>query len=193
VSEEDRPVYVISVAARLAALHPQTLRQYDRLGIVVPNRTAGRGRRYSLRDIEALRQVQALSQMGVNLEGIRRVLELQSENRVLRREVQRLRAELERRARVFKVGPEGDAVPVPPGRRHRHAAEADAAGQAEGGTAADEAASGAEGPASAAPGNTKTAPAKAAAAKPKAEPAGQVSRQTVVGPGFRGTVVVWRP
>lgn len=74
---EDTPVYVISVAAQLSGLHPQTLRQYDRLGLVSPDRTAGRGRRYSARDIELLRQVQQLSQdEGINLAGIKRIIEL---------------------------------------------------------------------------------------------------------------------
>lgn len=77
---EDTPVYVISVAAQLSGLHPQTLRQYDRLGLVSPDRTAGRGRRYSARDIELLRQVQALSQdEGINLAGIKRIIELENQ------------------------------------------------------------------------------------------------------------------
>lgn len=76
----DAPVYVISVAAELAGMHPQTLRQYDRLGIVSPGRASGRGRRYSMRDIQTLREVQRLSQEeGVNLAGIKRILELQHE------------------------------------------------------------------------------------------------------------------
>src|SRR3954467_14860706 len=74
---EDAPVFVISVAASLAGMHPQTLRQYDRLGLVSPGRTAGRGRRYSARDIAVLREVQRLShEEGVNLAGIKRILEL---------------------------------------------------------------------------------------------------------------------
>ena len=76
---EDSPVYVISVAAQLSGLHPQTLRQYDRLGLVSPDRTAGRGRRYSARDIQLLREVQRLSQEeGINLAGIKRIIELQN-------------------------------------------------------------------------------------------------------------------
>ena len=85
---EDMPVYVISVAAELAGLHAQTLRTYDRLGLVTPGRTAGGGRRYSARDIALVREVQRLSNEGVNLEGIKRVLELE-------REVGRLRARLD--------------------------------------------------------------------------------------------------
>lgn len=71
------PVYVISVAAELTGLHPQTLRQYDRLGIVSPGRTGGGGRRYSLRDLEVLREVVELTAAGIGLEGVRRILELE--------------------------------------------------------------------------------------------------------------------
>ena len=77
---DDTPVYVISVAAQLSGLHAQTLRAYDRLGLVSPGRSAGGGRRYSLRDVLALREVQRLSQEeGVNLNGIKRILELEHE------------------------------------------------------------------------------------------------------------------
>lgn len=85
---DDSPVYVISVAAELAGMHPQTLRYYDKLGLVSPGRSSGRGRRYSLRDVLALREVQRLSQEeGINLSGIKRILELQGD---LRRHQQRL-------------------------------------------------------------------------------------------------------
>src|SRR6266536_744133 len=77
---DETPVYVISVAAQLSGLHPQTLRTYDRMGLVSPGRAAGRGRRYSLRDVLALREVQRLSQEeGVNLSGIKRILALDQE------------------------------------------------------------------------------------------------------------------
>ena len=100
---DDTPVYVISVAAQLSGLHPQTLRAYDRLGLVSPGRTGGGGRRYSLRDVLILREVQRLSQEeGVNLSGIKRILELETaeqESRLrlaeLHAEVAQLRAELE--------------------------------------------------------------------------------------------------
>src|ERR1700746_1507542 len=100
---DDTPVYVISVAAQLSGLHPQTLRAYDRLGLVSPGRSAGRGRRYSLRDIIILREVQRLSQEdGVNLSGIKRILELEAEwqrSRIMlaemHAEISQLRAELE--------------------------------------------------------------------------------------------------
>lgn len=76
----DAPVYVISVASEMAGLHPQTLRQYDRLGLVTPTRTMSGGRRYSLRDILQLREVQRLSQdEGVNLAGIKRIIELENQ------------------------------------------------------------------------------------------------------------------
>jgi MerR family transcriptional regulator, heat shock protein HspR len=100
---EETPVYVISVAAELSGLHPQTLRAYDRLGLVSPGRAAGRGRRYSMRDILVLREVQRLSQEeGVNLSGIKRILELAAELErsqqvavELHAEIARLQAELE--------------------------------------------------------------------------------------------------
>ena len=76
---DDTPIFVISVAAELAGMHPQTLRQYDRLGLVSPGRTRGRGRRYSLRDVATLREVQRLSHdEGVNLAGIKRILALEA-------------------------------------------------------------------------------------------------------------------
>ncbi|MFW6691840.1 heat shock protein transcriptional repressor HspR [Streptomyces sp. MAR4 CNX-425] len=88
---EETPVYVISVAAELSGLHPQTLRQYDRLGLVSPDRTAGRGRRYSARDIALLRQVQTLSQEeGVNLAGIKRIIELETQVAALQAKVAEL-------------------------------------------------------------------------------------------------------
>jgi MerR family transcriptional regulator/heat shock protein HspR len=93
---DDTPVYVISVAAQLSGLHPQTLRTYDRLGLVSPGRTAGRGRRYSMRDIVMLREIQRLSQdEGINLAGIKHILELQRDNDRLRDELARMRAALE--------------------------------------------------------------------------------------------------
>jgi len=93
---DDSPVYVISVVAQLTGLHAQTLRQYDRLGLVAPQRTAGGGRRYSLRDVTRLRQIQQLSGEGVGLEGVRRVLELQQTVAALHRRVDELEADLER-------------------------------------------------------------------------------------------------
>ncbi|MDR1152799.1 MAG: helix-turn-helix transcriptional regulator [Bifidobacteriaceae bacterium] len=115
---DEAPVYVISVAARLAAMHPQTLRQYDRLGLVVPGRARGRGRRYSLRDVAVLREIQRLSaEEGVNLAGIKRILELEAENRALRVIVDQLRSQAEVNRRFFAVGPEGEATALARGRR----------------------------------------------------------------------------
>ncbi|GIG21227.1 transcriptional regulator [Cellulomonas chitinilytica] len=128
---EDARLFVISVAAELAGMHPQTLRQYDRLGLVSPGRTSGRGRRYSLRDIATLREIQRLSQdEGVNLAGIKRILELEQEIDGLRRQVEYLRAFVEPGRRVFTADPRGDVVAVPRGlratRRPSPAAEAGA-------------------------------------------------------------------
>jgi MerR family transcriptional regulator, heat shock protein HspR len=93
---EDAPVFVISVAAQLAGMHAQTLRQYDRLGLVTPGRTVGGGRRYSVRDVALLREVQRLSQdEGVNLAGIKRIIELESHVDALRARVADLARELE--------------------------------------------------------------------------------------------------
>jgi MerR family transcriptional regulator/heat shock protein HspR len=93
---DDAPVFVISVAAQLAGMHAQTLRQYDRLGLVTPGRTGGGGRRYSARDVALLREVQRLSQQdGVNLAGIKRIIELEATVDVLRRRVAELAAELD--------------------------------------------------------------------------------------------------
>ncbi|GAA4621828.1 MULTISPECIES: heat shock protein transcriptional repressor HspR [Cellulomonas] len=127
--DEDAKVYVISVAAELAGMHPQTLRQYDRLGLVRPGRTRGRGRRYSARDIQMLREVQRLSQdEGVNLAGIKRILELEAEVRAVRQQVEFLRTLLDPGRRVFTADPTGNVVadrrhplaPQPaPGRRPR--------------------------------------------------------------------------
>jgi len=96
---DDTPVFVISVAAQLAGLHAQTLRQYDRLGLVSPGRTPSGGRRYSARDIEQIRQVQRLSQEeGINLAGVKRILELENMVAALRHQLQELRRELDDRA-----------------------------------------------------------------------------------------------
>ena len=93
---EDAPVFVISVAAELAGMHAQTLRQYDRLGLVTPTRTGGGGRRYSARDIALLREVQRLSQdEGISLAGIKRLIELESQVDALRAKVAELAAELD--------------------------------------------------------------------------------------------------
>ncbi|MDQ3663874.1 MAG: MerR family transcriptional regulator [Actinomycetota bacterium] len=89
------PVFVISVAAELTGMHPQTLRTYDRLGLVTPGRTGGGGRRYSLRDIDALRVVARLTAEGLGLAGVRRVLELEREVQLLTEQIAHLEQELE--------------------------------------------------------------------------------------------------
>lgn len=94
--EPEAKVLIISVAARMAGMHPQTLRQYDRLGLVQPQRTAGGGRRYSARDVALLREVQRLSQEeGVNLAGIKRIIELEQWAEQLQQRVAQLEQALE--------------------------------------------------------------------------------------------------
>jgi MerR family transcriptional regulator/heat shock protein HspR len=131
---DDTPVYVISVAAQLSGLHPQTLRTYDRLGLVSPGRAAGKGRRYSLRDILILREVQRMSQEdNINLSGIKRILELETEwqrGRIMiaemQAEISQLRNELEstravaaRLASLLREKTQGGAlVPVHKPGRH---------------------------------------------------------------------------
>jgi MerR family transcriptional regulator, heat shock protein HspR len=96
VPEPTAPVYVISVAAALAGMHPQTLRTYDRLGLVSPDRSTGRGRRYSALDIAHLREVQRLSQEeGVNLAGVKRILELENQVVALQNRLADLQCELQ--------------------------------------------------------------------------------------------------
>jgi MerR family transcriptional regulator/heat shock protein HspR len=94
--DDESPVFVISVAAELAGMHPQTLRQYDRLGLVTPGRAGGGGRRYSARDVALLREVQRLSQEeGVNLAGIKRVIELENQVEALQQRLSEVSADLE--------------------------------------------------------------------------------------------------
>lgn len=93
--DDDAAVYVISVAAEISGLHPQTLRQYDRLGLVSPNRTEGRNRRYSLRDIALLRAVQRLVGEGINHAGIKRIIDLESAMANMALEVAQLRIEVD--------------------------------------------------------------------------------------------------
>ncbi len=94
IPTDEEAVYVISVAAELSGMHPQTLRQYDRLGLVSPGRASGRGRRYSLRDIASLRNIQRLVGEGVNLAGIARIIELESAVANMAIEVAKLRTEV---------------------------------------------------------------------------------------------------
>lgn len=90
----DVPVFVISVAAELTGLHPQTLRAYDRLGLVTPGRSGGGGRRYSWRDIEQLREIAELTATGIGLEGVKRILDLENQVTALRMRVAELEDEL---------------------------------------------------------------------------------------------------
>lgn len=95
--DAERPLFVISVAAELSGMHPQTLRQYDRLGLVTPGRSGGGGRRYSPRDVALLREVQRLSQEeGVNLAGIKRVIELENQVTALQERLAEVQVELDR-------------------------------------------------------------------------------------------------
>ena len=93
--DDDEAVYVISVASQLSGMHPQTLRQYDKLGLVSPGRASGRGRRYSLRDIASLRNIQRLVGEGINLAGIARIIELESAMANMALEVAKLRTEVD--------------------------------------------------------------------------------------------------
>lgn len=121
--DENSPVFAIAVAAELAEMHPQTLRQYDRLGLVVPGRTRGGSRRYSMRDIAQLREIARLGSEGVSLEGIRRVLELENENKELRDRVRELETALADQlisrpgARVFAATTTGAAISLKAGSR----------------------------------------------------------------------------
>ena len=125
----DQPIFVISVAAELADMHPQTLRQYDRLGIVKPSRAPGKSRRYSQRDVNMLREVQRLSQEGVSLEGIKRILELENQVAALQSRIAELTEELGRwpravDSRIFAAGAAGDVVSLSRGQRPRPRSQA---------------------------------------------------------------------
>jgi MerR family transcriptional regulator, heat shock protein HspR len=121
--DETTPVFAIAVAAELAEMHPQTLRQYDRLGLVSPTRTAGKSRRYSMRDVVQLREIARLGAEGLNLEGIRRILELENHVTALQFRVRELESTLADEMlnrpgrRVFAAGGSGDVVPLRTGTR----------------------------------------------------------------------------
>lgn len=123
--DEHAPIFVISAAAELAGMHPQTLRQYDRLGLVEPQRTPGKSRRYSMRDVLQLREIAELSAAGVSLEGIRRILELENRVNALARRVHELEGALADEMlnrpgrRVFAAGAEGDVISLKAGTRVR--------------------------------------------------------------------------
>ncbi|MBX3091693.1 MAG: MerR family transcriptional regulator [Cryobacterium sp.] len=121
--DENSPLFAIAMAAELAALHPQTLRQYDRLGLVRPRRTVGKSRRYSMRDVAQLREIARLGAEGVSLEGIRRVLELENHVSELQARVRELESALADELltrpgrRVFAAGESGDVVSLRAGTR----------------------------------------------------------------------------
>ena len=121
--DEQSPIFAIAAASELSGMHPQTLRQYDRLGLVSPTRTAGQSRRYSMRDVLQLREIARLSAEGLNLEGIKRILELENQVSALTARVRELEGaladELLNRPgrRVFAAGAEGEVVTVSNGRR----------------------------------------------------------------------------
>lgn len=123
------PIFAIAAAAELAEMHPQTLRQYDRIGLVSPGRTSGNTRRYSLRDVEQLREVAKLSSEGLSLEGIRRVLRLEDEVQQLRNRVRELERALSDELlsrperRVFAAGQAGEVISMRRGSRLRRSAE----------------------------------------------------------------------
>ncbi len=125
--DESTPMFAIAVAAELAGMHPQTLRQYDRLGLVQPQRTAGQSRRYSMRDIVQLREIARMSAEGLNLEGIRRILELENQVVSLTKRVRELESALADEMlarsgrRVFAAGVEGEVVTLRAGTRARKA------------------------------------------------------------------------
>ena len=127
--DENSPVFAIAVAAELAEMHPQTLRQYDRLGLVVPARTQGGSRRYSSRHVQQLREVARLSSEGMSLPAIARLLTLEQQVHDLSRRVSDLERQLvaERQsrpgARVFAAGATGSVVTLPHGARVRRATE----------------------------------------------------------------------
>ncbi len=121
--DEFSPVLAIAMAAELAGMHPQTLRQYDRLGLVSPTRTAGQSRRYSLRDVMQLREIGALTAQGLNLEGIKRILELEDQVSALTERVRELEHALADELlarpgrRVFAAGTAGEVVSLRAGAR----------------------------------------------------------------------------
>lgn len=110
----DAAVYVISVAAELTGLHPQTLRTYERLGLITPGRTGGGGRRYSLRDLELLRSIADLTSCGIGIEGVRRILELEHHAAALTARNAELQAELDATRDALRralIGARADALP----------------------------------------------------------------------------------
>lgn len=114
--EPDAAVFVISVAAELSGLHPQTLRTYERMGLITPGRTGGGGRRYSPRDIDLLREIAHLTSSGIGIEGVRRILELENRIAALSARNEELLLELEatREALRAAAAPRSSRLPAIP-------------------------------------------------------------------------------
>jgi MerR family transcriptional regulator/heat shock protein HspR len=132
--DDDRPLFMISVAAELAGMHPQTLRLYERRGLVRPQRTAGQTRRYSQHDVDRLQRIQELTELGLNLAGVERVLAMQEQLEAAQRQMQLLQQRLDEAAEAMRQEVERvqrshrlELVPVRRsqvvhiGRRRRHA------------------------------------------------------------------------
>ncbi len=121
----ETPVYVISVAAQLTGLHPQTLRTYERMGLITPGRTGGGGRRYSVRDLDLLRTISELTGAGIGIEGVRRILDLEHQVDALRARNAELAAELAATREALQVAarpaPRVDRLPVLRGPDPSHA------------------------------------------------------------------------
>jgi MerR family transcriptional regulator/heat shock protein HspR len=110
---DERAVFIISVAAELAGVHPQTLRIYERKGLVRPKRTSGNTRRYSQADVDRLLEIQALTEEGVNLAGVKRIMELRAEVSGLRRQLDDVRSQLAHRRAIAMPGRRsGEIVPI---------------------------------------------------------------------------------
>ncbi len=114
--EPDKAVYVISVAAELTGLHPQTLRAYERMGLIAPSRTGGGGRRYSSRDVDLLRTIAELTASGAGIEGVRRILELEHQVDALRARNDELAAELEATREALRDAVRTRRADAPPSR-----------------------------------------------------------------------------
>jgi MerR family transcriptional regulator/heat shock protein HspR len=112
MAQDDRALYIISVAADLAGVHPQTLRIYERKGLIEPARTEGRSRRYSERDIVLLRRIQELTNEGVGLAGVRRILELEARIEAMQAELRRVREEAVAAIERVRREHRRDLVPV---------------------------------------------------------------------------------
>ncbi len=119
MAKKTEAVYIISVAAELAGVHPQTLRIYERKGLIEPFRTPGGTRRYSEEDLEKLSLIQELTSAGVNLEGVRRILQLRADNKRLRSQVDRLRRLLSE-AEARYAGAPSTSTPLGPARHRRN-------------------------------------------------------------------------